>query len=599
MRNRLITFLFLFAVLAVGGFGQGTAFTYQGQLQSSSTPVSGNFDFEFALFDADPGGTQIGSTLTRSGILVTSGVFSVRLDFGSGFPGASRYLEIRVRPSSGGTFTTLLPRQSITSSPYAIKSLTSESATVAVNAVTANNATTANNALALGGVNADQFVVTTDPRMNNARPPTTGSTNYVQNTTTPQASTNFNISGVGNAASFSATFVNASSGYRINGVAMLRGSDVNIFVGNGAGLNNSTGGNNSFYGTLSGFNNSSGSDNSFFGESAGRNNSTASRNSFFGKAAGLSNTTGLDNSFFGFDAGRTNTEGRDNSFFGVSSGKFNNTGILNAFFGIRSGQANTIGSYNAFFGSVAGLNNTTGFSNVFVGNNSGFENTAGSRNVFVGMEAGLNNETGDDNVFVGSLAGWNNVGGTKITAIGNGANVDAGSRLSYATAIGADARVSTNNTIFLGRPNGQDTVITGGQLEIHNYAAGGNGQVCRIQASGIIALCASSLRYKTNLKHFSSGIDLIRRLRPITFDWKSDGMHDLGLGAEDVAAIEPLLVTYDKSGEVQGVKYDRVGVVLINAVKEQQTQIERQKAQIEALTKYICERDRTAAFCTP
>ena len=36
-------------------------------------------------------------------------------------------------------------------------------------------------------------------------------------------------------------------------------------------------------------------------------------------------------------------------------------------------------------------------------------------------------------------------------------------------------------------------------------------------------------------------------------------------------------------GEIEGVKYDRVGVVLINAVKEQQAQIEQQRSQIASL----------------
>ena len=57
-------------------------------------------------------------------------------------------------------------------------------------------------------------------------------------------------------------------------------------------------------------------------------------------------------------------------------------------------------------------------------------------------------------------------------------------------------------------------------------------------------------------------------------------MHDLGLVAEEVAEVEPLLVTHNEKGEVEGVKYDRLGVVLINAIKEQQAQIERQQAEI-------------------
>jgi len=36
-----------------------------------------------------------------------------------------------------------------------------------------------------------------------------------------------------------------------------------------------------------------------------------------------------------------------------------------------------------------------------------------------------------------------------------------------------------------------------------------------------------------------------------------------------------------RDGQVEGVKYDRIGVVLINALKEQQAQIEQQKEQLK------------------
>ena len=42
----------------------------------------------------------------------------------------------------------------------------------------------------------------------------------------------------------------------------------------------------------------------------------------------------------------------------------------------------------------------------------------------------------------------------------------------------------------------------------------------------------------------------------------------------------PELVFY-RDGQVEGAKYDRIGVVLINAVKEQQAQIEQQKEQLK------------------
>ena len=57
----------------------------------------------------------------------------------------------------------------------------------------------------------------------------------------------------------------------------------------------------------------------------------------------------------------------------------------------------------------------------------------------------------------------------------------------------------------------------------------------------------------------------------------------MGFGAEDVAKIDPLFVIYNPKGEIEGVRYDRLSVAFVNAVKEQQAQIEQQRSQIEAL----------------
>jgi ribosomal protein S6 len=53
-----------------------------------------------------------------------------------------------------------------------------------------------------------------------------------------------------------------------------------------------------------------------------------------------------------------------------------------------------------------------------------------------------------------------------------------------------------------------------------------------------------------------------------------------------------LLVIYNAKGQVEGVKYDRVGVVLINAVKEQQGQIENEHELIESQQKLIRNQQR-------
>ena len=152
------TILSIVALLAFStiGFAQTTAFNYQGSLNSGGTPASGNHDFEFALFDAASGGAQLGSMLTQNSVAVTNGIFAVSLDFGSQFPGANRFLEIRVRQAGGGAFTQLTPRQPVTSAPYAVKSLSADTATNAANASNAANAVNATNAVNFsGGLSGD------------------------------------------------------------------------------------------------------------------------------------------------------------------------------------------------------------------------------------------------------------------------------------------------------------------------------------------------------------------------------------------------------------------------------------------------------------
>ncbi|MEQ1923786.1 MAG: tail fiber domain-containing protein, partial [Pyrinomonadaceae bacterium] len=213
--------------------------------------------------------------------------------------------------------------------------------------------------------------------------------------------------------------------------------------------------------------------------------------------------------------------------------------------------------------------------------------------------------------FVGVLAGADNTIGNSNTYLGYNAKGAAG--IFNATAIGANALAGFNNQIVIGtdtnflRVPGSATIdgntAIGGTLTIRDITPPAFIPLC-LSTSDRVGSCSSSLRYKTNIAPFKFGLNLVNRLQPITFDWKEGGMRDLGLGAEDVAAVEPLLVIYDKDGQVKGVKYDRLGVVLLNAVKEQQAQIEQQQKQlqeqkflIEGLKKVICQTNAQADVC--
>ncbi|HEY3027402.1 MAG TPA: tail fiber domain-containing protein [Pyrinomonadaceae bacterium] len=586
------------AVLVWGGAvcAQTTSFTYQGRLTDGGAPANNNYDLQFTLWDAAVGGNQQpqpAPALTKTNVAVTGGVFSVLLDFGvSAFPGADRFLEVGVRPGgSGGAFTMLAPRQQISSTPYALRTLNATAADSLSNAC-------------VGCVTDSQINSVAASKLTGTIPasslPAGGS--FIQNnpTSSPQ-SANFNISGNGTANTLTGNLVNSATQYNIGGNRVLStaGRD-NVFAGVGAGTSNTTGGSNSFFGAGAGANNTEGDsnsffgllagrsntmghDNSFFGVQAGRGNTEGAANSFFGVQAGLSNRTGSANSFFGLGAGRNNTTGEGNSFFGTNAGSNNAIGDHNSFFGLSAGFVNSTGFDNSFFGTLAGNKNTKGEANSFFGTSAGSNNTMGFENSFFGWQAGLNNDAGRQNSFFGSGAGKRNGRGTGNTLIGY--NADVGSDILHdATAIGAKAVVSTSHTIVLG--TSAEKVIAAGTMRVVSIPPANNtqsGHVCFNPQGDLLNCDRSSLRFKTSVRPFLVGLDIVRRLRPINFIWKANGLTDIGLGAEDVAQVAPAFTYTNNKGEVEGVKYERLNILLINAVKEQQQQLEQQRHEIAQL----------------
>jgi hypothetical protein len=124
-----IPMLLALAVPVQPALAQGTAFTYQGRLNDNSTPVNGNFDLTFALFDTNSGGGAVAGPVTNLATLVSNGLFTTTIDFGpSVFTGASNWLQLAVRTNGGSGFTTLTPRQQIGPTPYAIYSESSGAA---------------------------------------------------------------------------------------------------------------------------------------------------------------------------------------------------------------------------------------------------------------------------------------------------------------------------------------------------------------------------------------------------------------------------------------------------------------------------------------
>lgn len=94
----------------------------------------------------------------------------------------------------------------------------------------------------------------------------------------------------------------------------------------------------------------------------------------------------------------------------------------------------------------------------------------------------------------------------------------------------------------------------------------------------------SSKRWKTNIESIENPLDKVQRLRGVTFDWKKDGKHDIGLIAEEVGQVIPEVVAFEDNGkDAKSVDYARLVAVLIEAIKAQQEEIESLKTAVESL----------------
>jgi hypothetical protein len=452
-----------------------------------------------------------------------------------------------------------------------------------------------------------------------------GSPNYIQNGTSQQGNTNFNISGNGTAAGMLAgNAVNSGTSYQIGGAGVMSigsSADGNLFLGVGAGTNNiaGSGQHNAFIGYQAGLHNSSGLSNFFAGAYAGTSNTTGCCNAFSGYKAGYSNTIASFNVFSGWKAGYSNTVGQHDTFNGYEAG-YSNTGDGkdggndNIFDGFEAGYRNTLGSRNTFSGSQAGYSNTgdgmgLGENNAFFGYQAGYSNTLGAENTFIGEMAGYSNtggtmgEVGDNNTFIGQAAGYSNTLGSENTFIGDTAgyyNV-TGSNDVYIGVAGPNSGTESN-TLRIGGLEGLFAAYIQG---IYGITASG-GIPVYINSDGQLGTQTSSLRFKEQVQDMGHSTDALMKLRPVTFLYKpeyskGDRTLQYGLIAEEVAQVYPELVAYDNDGQPYTVRYQYLSTMLLNEVQkqyrradeqarvimEQQAQLTTQQRQIADLTRQL------------
>jgi hypothetical protein len=159
----------------------------------------------------------------------------------------------------------------------------------------------------------------------------------------------------------------------------------------------------------------------------------------------------------------------------------------------------------------------------------------------------------------------------------------SGSAITRLTAL----EVETSNLETFTASMSTTSNVRFGSLGIGMAASGTSG---RIDASNdIVAFSTSDIRLKENIVPIENALDKISKISGNTYDWKVElkDVHgyegnDVGVIAQEVEAVLPQLVQ-DRDNGYKAVKYDKLVALLIEGIKEQQTQIHNLTLEIEKL----------------
>ncbi len=92
--------------------------------------------------------------------------------------------------------------------------------------------------------------------------------------------------------------------------------------------------------------------------------------------------------------------------------------------------------------------------------------------------------------------------------------------------------------------------------------------------------------------------EVVYGLKPVTFKYKTGGGTQYGLIAEEVAEVAPDLVFRDDNGEVNTVRFEQVGSLLLNEFLKEHKKVEEQQASIAELKSTVAQQQKGMEILT-
>jgi tRNA/tmRNA/rRNA uracil-C5-methylase (TrmA/RlmC/RlmD family) len=108
-------------------------------------------------------------------------------------------------------------------------------------------------------------------------------------------------------------------------------------------------------------------------------------------------------------------------------------------------------------------------------------------------------------------------------------------------------------------------------------------------------VAASSARFKDQIKPMDNASQAILALKPVTFRYKQEidpaRSPQFGLVAEEVAKVNPDLVTRDAKGELYTVRYDAVNAMLLNEFLKEHEKVQKLEAALKTVNERLKAQD--------
>jgi hypothetical protein len=215
-----------------------------------------------------------------------------------------------------------------------------------------------------------------------------------------------------------------------------------------------------------------------------------------------------------------------------------------------------------------------------------FGNSDDDTHIFTGSVniTGSTTITGNTNI-IGALT----ASAIQATISGSIDQADNATTASYVLATNIDGTVANSTTASFATTastvNFNGGLTTGSDVQFDSLGVGvaATGATGEIVATGdITAYYSSDERLKDNITPLSNALDKINQIGGYEFDWNSDSSHsghDVGVIAQEIEKVLPEVVV-DRDTGYKAVRYDKIVALLIQAVKEQQLQIDELKSKL-------------------